>query len=364
MCVCVKEIVCVCVCVCVCVVLRNYTYSSTIYYFQAAKSVNICSSEVCRVLIDTERTLALLQGLRACFMVQSIPFYPEDEENDKWLSMEVFSSGCEIQPLSSVETHLSNKPMSAEMLARSFQRQTSITFDAPRSFICGLMNPDIQDEKVAMFLSLVHRYCRQHHLVIALCDQNPDHPVEKFGRLFMACLMKLHDLAPVALSVLEQEGAPNNEQDSTLVRMPASLTDICKLVYDAKVSLVKAHQESSCTYEEVCRDPISRCCFILDNIRSPMMNIINILHKNRIQNGHSRWKRAAQRVMEHEARVRQTAAVGKGVPGSPLSADVVSEGIMERMLQGQHSVDMKQQVSSVMFDDHFIYTQATPLGPF
>lgn len=296
-------------------------------------------------------------------MVQSIPFYPEDEANDKWLSLEIFSSGCESQPLSSVETHLSNKPMSAEMLARSFQRQASITFDAPRSFICGLMNPEIQDEKVAMFLSLIHRYCRQHNQVIALCDQHPGHPVERFGRLFMACLMKLHDLAPVALSVLEQEGAPNNEQDSTPVRLPASLMDICKLVYDAKVSLVKAHQESSCTYEEVCRDPIDRCRFILDNIRSPMLSVINILHKNRIQNGHSRWKSSAQRVLKWKAtKVRQQQAAAAGAsartsgggvgggkmaapgPGSPLSAEVVSEGLMGRMLQGQHSMDVKQQV--------------------
>ena len=295
--------------------------------------------------------MALLQGLRACFMVQSIPFCTEDEDNDKWLSLEIFSSGCEIQPLSSIDTHLSNKPMSAEMLAKSFQRQTSITFDAPRSFICGLMNPDIQDEKVAMFLSLVHRYCRQHHQVIALCDQHPDHPVEKFGRLFMACLMKLHDLAPVALSVLEQEGgAPNNEQDSTPIRLPASLADICKLVYDAKVSLIKAHQESSCTYEEVCRDPISRCCFILDSIRSPMLSVINILHKNRIQNGHSRWKRAARRVLERkqEMKARQTTAAagspGKMAVGSPLSSESVTEGLVERMMHSQHSVDVKQQV--------------------
>ncbi|MCG8621138.1 MAG: hypothetical protein MJE68_03915 [Proteobacteria bacterium] len=212
-----------------------------------------------------------------------------------------------------------------------------------------------------MFLSLIHRYCRQHNQVIALCDQHPGHPVERFGRLFMACLMKLHDLAPVALSVLEQEGAPNNEQDSTPVRLPASLMDICKLVYDAKVSLVKAHQESSCTYEEVCRDPIDRCRFILDNIRSPMLSVINILHKNRIQNGHSRWKSSAQRVLKWKAtkmRQQQAAAAGASArgggvgggkmaasgPGSPLSPEVVSEGLMGRMLQGQHSMDMKQQV--------------------
>ena len=214
-------------------------------------------------------------------MVQSIPVLREEEENEKWLSMEIFSSGYETQPLSSFESHLANKPFMAKMLARELQRQTS--YDASRSFICGLMNSEIQEEKVALFLSIMHRYCQQKHLIIALSDQNPDHPIEKFGRLFMACLIKLHDLVPVALGVVEQESSPNNEQEFTINPLPLSLADICKLVYDAKVALVKAHQESSCTYEEVCREPINRCCFMVENIRSPMLNVVNVLHRNRIQ---------------------------------------------------------------------------------
>lgn len=217
-------------------------------------------------------------------MVQSIPVLPEEEESNKWLSMEIFSSGYETQPLSSLE---SNKPLTTEILTRSFQRQTSMSFDTPRNFICGLMNTETQDEKVAMFLSIVHRYCRQRNLVIALSEQNPDHPIERFGRLFMACLIKLHDLVPVALGVVEQEGGPNNEQVSSAIQLPASLMDICKLVYDAKVSLVKAHQESSCTYEEVCREPIARCYFMINNICSPMLNVVNMLHRNRIQASHA-----------------------------------------------------------------------------
>ena len=100
----------------------------------------------------------------------------------------------------------------------------------------------------------------------------------------MACLIKLHDLVPTALGVVEQEdGSPNNDLDSTSVHLPNSITDICKLVFDAKLSLVKAKQESSCTYEEVCRDPIDRCSFVIDNVHSPLLNVIGILHRNRIQ---------------------------------------------------------------------------------
>lgn len=213
-------------------------------------------------------------------MAQGIPVTPEEEENEKWLSMEIFASGYETQPLSSLEPHPTNKTFVAEEASRpAFQRQTS--YDAPRSFICSLMHPEIQDEKLCIFLSVIHRYCQHRHLTIALSDQNPDHPIEKFGRFFMGCLIKLHDLVPIALSVVEQESGPNNEQDP--LQLPPSLADICKLVYDAKVALVKAHQESSCTYEEVCREPINRCRFMIDNIRSPMLNVVNVLHKNRIQ---------------------------------------------------------------------------------
>lgn len=232
------------------------------------------------LLIDTERTLALLQGLRACLMVQSLSVLPQEEDNEKWLSLEIFSSGFEASPISSSE--VVNRPVISEVLTKSYQKQTSIASDNVRTFISGLINFDLHDEKVNAFLYIIHRYCRQKNLVIALSDQQPDHPIEIFGRLFIACLIKLHDLVPVALSLLEQEGRPDNETQS-VVQLPTSLADICKLVYDAKVSLVKAHQESSCSYEEVCKEPIARCCFVVKNIRSPMVNVINVLHKNRIQ---------------------------------------------------------------------------------
>lgn len=232
-----------------------------------------------QVLIDTERTLGLLQGLWSCFLVQGLPVLPSEEDCERWLSLELFSSGLETQSLSSLKAQPSNNaPFPSELSAKGFQWH-----DVSRNFICAVMDSDFQDEKAGSFLFLVQRYCRHRNLYLPHVDQTPDHPIEKFGRLFMACLLKLHDLIPVALGVLEQEGTPNNEQDLSSVQFPPSLADVCKSVHEAKVSLVKAHQESLCSYEEVCKEPIARCYFMINHIRSPMVNVINILHKHQNQ---------------------------------------------------------------------------------
>lgn len=223
-------------------------------------------------------------------MTQSVPVLPMEEDCDKWLSLEIFSSGLEDQPLLMMETqqvHPSNDTLLLDARGKGLQchRLSSVSsaHDISQSFVSGVMSSDFEDEKVSQFLSLVQRYCRQRSLYLPHTDQIPDHPINEFGRLFMACLIKLHDLVPVAMGILEQEGPPNNEQDTTSIQLPASLADVCKIVYDAKVSLVKAHQESLCSYEEVCREPIARCHFIINNIRSPMLNVVSILRKYRVQ---------------------------------------------------------------------------------
>ncbi len=241
------------------------------------------TNEIAPVLMDTERTLAFLQGLRACFMAQGLPILQSEEDSEKWLSMEIFSSGLETPPLFSNELQPNKSSFSPELIGKDLQRQSVSGHETSRTFISGLASSDYQDEKVRLFLFLVQRYSRQRSLYLPHFDQIPDHPIEKFGRLFMACLMKLHDLVPIALAVLEQEGLPNNEQDSTAIQLPPSLVDVCKLVYDAKVTLVKAHQESLCSYEEVCHEPITRCRFMIDHIRSPILNVINILRKHQNQ---------------------------------------------------------------------------------
>ena len=220
-------------------------------------------------------------------MTYSLPVSPEEEDTEKWLSSDIFSGGFELQPFTSDEPYTHGSVDKQKRLGpRQFLRQVSM--ETNRGFIAGFLNQEVQDERVTAFLSLVQRYCRHRNLVIPHTDSTPDHPVERFGRLFLACFIKLHDLVPVALQVIEQEtNSPDNELDPAVIRLPPSLADVCKVVFDTKILLVKARQESSCSYEDVCREPIARCLFILDNVRSPLVNATKILHRSRIQVMHT-----------------------------------------------------------------------------
>ena len=244
-------------------------------------------------------------------MIESIPVEAEEEECDRWLSQEMFSGGLELQPLIAMET-ITNEP---ETAVKSLQRQSSI--DSAHALLCGLSQPVIHDEKLVAFMSVIHQYSKEHNQLMLATDQNPEHPVEYLGRLFMTCLIKLRDLMHLVLNMIEQLSSPNNDHGNfgnPIVQVPPPLAEICKAVYDAKVALVKAHQESLCTYEEVCREPIQRCLFIIANIRSPIVNVVGLLHKNQLQHGSTRWRHYAQQALK-----AVKAAAGKSVQGPQVS---------------------------------------------
>ena len=240
--------------------------------------------------MDTERSLALLQGLRACFMVKSLPILPEEEASRQWLSMEIFSSGLESQAFNDSDACYERKFDSS----KSYRRKLSI--DENRTFIYGLVHPEVHNSKAAVFMSLVYRYCKQHHMTLPMVEQNSDHPVERFARLFIACLLKLHDLVHLALALVEQENSISKEPENS-VQFPPALADICKLVFDAKLSLVKARQESSCTYDEICGPAIDRCLFLVGNIRSAVADVLGVLHKHQVLNMLPRWRNVSKKAI-------------------------------------------------------------------
>ncbi len=240
-------------------------------------------------MLDTERSLALLQGLRACFMVKSLHVLPEEEASKQWLSMEIFSSGLESKAFDESDVSYERKVDST----KQYQKQS---VDGNRTFIYGLVHPEVHNSKAAAFMSLVYGYCKQHHMTLPLVEQNSDHPVERFARLFIACLLKLHDLVHLALALVEQEHSISKEPENS-VQFPPALADICKLVFDAKMSLVKARQESSCTYDEICGPAIDRCLFLIDNIRSAVADALGVLHKHQILNMFPRWRDVSKKAM-------------------------------------------------------------------
>lgn len=209
-------------------------------------------------------------------MYRSLPVLSEEDTSEECLSMEIFAGGLENQ----------SQLMGTKAQDKICQEHQT---DPALSFINGLVHPEVQNETVAQFLIMVHSYCKQKNLILALTEHNPDHPVERFSRMFMACLLKLHDLVQLALLMVTTENSPPH--------FPSALADICKLVYDAKLTLVKSRQESSCTYDEICGPAIDRCLFLIDNIRSPATDVYSMLHRHQLSSLSSRWKRAAQKAL-------------------------------------------------------------------
>ena len=59
-------------------------------------------------------------------------------------------------------------------------------------FIANL-SENFKDNSVEKFLSLVKRCCHVKRIIMPI-EFPADHPVEQFGRLFLACLLKHHEL--------------------------------------------------------------------------------------------------------------------------------------------------------------------------
>lgn len=116
------------------------------------------------------------------------------------------------------------------------------------------------------FLCQIERYCKQCHLTTPITFP-PEHPVEEVGRLLLCCLLKHEDLGVyqyilaenyciskstllsfgkkilfhlvgnIALSMVHH-GALNVDQVKHKT-LPKSVVDVCRVVYQAKCSLIK-----------------------------------------------------------------------------------------------------------------------------
>ena len=64
--------------------------------------------------------------------------------------------------------------------------------DAVKLFITNL-SENFKDNSVEKFLSLVKRCCHVKRIIMPI-EFPADHPVEQFGRLFLACLLKHQEL--------------------------------------------------------------------------------------------------------------------------------------------------------------------------
>uniref|UniRef100_A0A8B9DR32 E3 ubiquitin-protein ligase HERC2 n=1 Tax=Anser cygnoides TaxID=8845 RepID=A0A8B9DR32_ANSCY len=267
-------------------------------------------------LIDTERNLGLLLGLHASYLAMSTPLSPLEVECAKWLKSSIFSGGLQTSQIhysyneEKDEDHCSSPGNTTPNKSKLYSHRLTLS-DHSQPFLQAIADNNIQDHTVKDFLCQIERYCKQCHLTTPITFP-PEHPVEEVGRLLLCCLLKHEDLGHVALSLVHP-GTLGVDQVKHKT-LPKSVVDVCRVVYQAKCSLIKTHQEQGRSYKEVCAPVIERLRFLFNELRPAVCNDLSIMSKFKLLSSLPRWRRVVQKIIREKRKKR--------VPKKSESADV------------------------------------------
>uniref|UniRef100_A0A8B9QQL8 E3 ubiquitin-protein ligase HERC2 n=1 Tax=Anas platyrhynchos TaxID=8839 RepID=A0A8B9QQL8_ANAPL len=248
-------------------------------------------------LIDTERNLGLLLGLHASYLAMSTPLSPLEVECSS-----IFSGGLQTSQIhysyneEKDEDHCSSPGNTTPNKSKLYSHRLTLS-DHSQPFLQAIADNNIQDHTVKDFLCQIERYCKQCHLTTPITFP-PEHPVEEVGRLLLCCLLKHEDLV-------------DQVKHKTL---PKSVVDVCRVVYQAKCSLIKTHQEQGRSYKEVCAPVIERLRFLFNELRPAVCNDLSIMSKFKLLSSLPRWRRVVQKIIREKRKKR--------VPKKSESADV------------------------------------------
>nr|XP_057930110.1 E3 ubiquitin-protein ligase HERC2 isoform X4 [Doryrhamphus excisus] len=257
-------------------------------------------------LIDTERNLGVLLGLHASYLAKSTPLSPMEMECAKWLQSSIFAGGLQTSQIhynyneEKDEDHCSSLGSTTPDKAKLYSRRITLS-DHAQPFLQAIADNNTQDHTVKDFLCQIERCCKQYHLITPITFP-PEHPVEEVGRLLLCCLLKHQDLGHVALSLVSQcaLGADQAKQRS----LPKSVIDVCRMVYQAKCSLIKTHQEQGRSYKEVCAPVIERLRFLFNELRPAVSNDLSIVSKLKLLSSQPRWRRITQKLIRERRKKR------------------------------------------------------------
>ncbi|XP_048855280.1 LOW QUALITY PROTEIN: E3 ubiquitin-protein ligase HERC2 [Brienomyrus brachyistius] len=257
-------------------------------------------------LIDTERNLGLLLGLHASYLAMSTPLSPMEIECAKWLRSSIFSGGLQTSQIhynyneEKDEDHCSSPGTTTPDKSRLYSRRLTLS-DHSQPFLQAIADNNLQDHTVKDFLCQIERCCKQHHLITPIVFP-PEHPVEEVGRLLLCCLLKHQDLGHVALSLVNQcaLGVDQGKQKS----FPKSVIDVCRMVYQAKCSLIKTHQEQGRSYKEVCAPVVERLRFLFNELRPAVSSDLSIVSKLKLLSSQPRWKTITRKLIRDRRKKR------------------------------------------------------------
>uniref|UniRef100_A0A3Q3VWY8 E3 ubiquitin-protein ligase HERC2 n=1 Tax=Mola mola TaxID=94237 RepID=A0A3Q3VWY8_MOLML len=283
-------------------------------------------------LIDTERNLGLLLGLHASYLAKSTPLSPMEIECAKWLQSSIFSGGLQTSQIhynyneEKDEDHCSSLGTTTPDKTKLYSRRLTLS-DHAQPFLQAIADNNTQDHTVKDFLCQIERCCKQYHLITPITFP-PEHPVEEVGRLLLCCLLKHQDLGHIALSLASQcaLGVDQGKQKS----LPKSVIDVCRMVYQAKCSLIKTHQEQGRSYKEVCAPVIERLRFLFNELRPAVSNDLSIVSKLKLLSSQPRWRRITQKLIRDRRKKR--GGVQGAFSQASLMATIVEFALKEEPL--------------------------------
>ncbi|XP_033632375.1 E3 ubiquitin-protein ligase HERC2-like [Asterias rubens] len=287
-----------------------------------------CSSSP---LIDAERALGLLIGLNSCHQACGHSLHPLEVDYKNWLQSPLFSGGLQLSQRpnaldrddrGSNTSTPATTPVQAlkyEDNQKYFARSASLA-DAARPFLQALADGRLQDSGVKAFLSQCDRYCRLHHMIAPL-EFPMSHPIEVAGRLLMACILKHHDLGHAALALVEHGGQGDGLGHIRHAAMPKSISEVCRVVYQTKRSLIKTRQDLCHSYEEVCTPVIQRCRFLFNELRPAIGNEVSALSRLKILSTPPRWKQVVTKMIR-QRRAAAAAAVNASAKEEKGTRDI------------------------------------------
>uniref|UniRef100_UPI00358FCF6D E3 ubiquitin-protein ligase HERC2 n=1 Tax=Myxine glutinosa TaxID=7769 RepID=UPI00358FCF6D len=263
----------------------------------------VCTAELYDLpspLADSARALALLLGLHAAQLACGTPLSVMEQECAEWLQSPVFAGGLQTntthysynEEKDEDHSNTAHEPGPASKLGR-LSCQPEQNPDPVQLLLQSLADGSTQEHFGKEFLCVVERYCRQAHLCVPISFPS-EHPVEEVGRLLLCCLLKHLGLGKTALEVVEQVGSM---ETSKKIALPRSLIDVCKVVYQAKCSLIKIHQEQGRSYKEVCAPFIERCRFLFNELRPAVSaKLITVSHLQPPE-ALPRWQQAVRKIV-------------------------------------------------------------------
>ncbi|CAG01384.1 unnamed protein product, partial [Tetraodon nigroviridis] len=298
-------------------------------------------------LIDTERNLGLLLGLHASYLAKSTPLSPMEIECAKWLQSPIFSGGLQTSQIhynyneEKDEDHCSSLGTTTPDKAKLYSQRITLS-DHAQPFLQAIADNTTQDHTVKDFLCQIERSCKQYHLITPITFP-PEHPVEEVGRLLLCCLLKHQDLGHIALSLVSQcaLGLDQGKQRS----LPKSVIDVCRMVYQAKCSLIKTHQEQGRSYKEVCAPVIERLRFLFNELRPAVSNDLSIVSKLKLLSSQPRWRRITQKLI----RDRRKKRAGQ-VASTPQHCDQCSEVSMAETQCFRHLFSLQEPLFDCLKD--------------